>query len=263
MPVPVPPGRLMPGAEPYAHDGGTVAVLLCHGFTGSPQALRPWGEQLAEAGFTVRVPRLPGHGTSWQQLNRTRWPDWYARVDEELRALRGSGHAVVVAGLSMGGALALRLAQEHGPDVAGVVLVNPAVRLTDRRLRAVPLLRHVVSSAAGVASDIHRPGVTEVAYPRVPLHALHSMLAMTRVVARDLPSVDQPILLLRSLTDHVVPASSSALVISRVSSTDVTEVLLPHSYHVATLDEDAATILEHSVAFARRVGAAAAPAGRP
>lgn len=54
------------GAEPFVHDGSPeVGVLLCHGFTSTPATMRPWGEYLAEAGFTVRCPRLPGHGTSW------------------------------------------------------------------------------------------------------------------------------------------------------------------------------------------------------
>ena len=243
----------MPGAEPYAADGGDVAFLLCHGFTGCPQSLRPWAEHLAAAGFTVRLPRLPGHGTRWEEMNRTQWPDWYAGVDTEFRALRRSHRAVVVGGLSMGGALALRLAIEHGTDVAGLVLVNPAVKVEDRRLAAVPVLRHLVPSMPGIGSDIKKPGETELAYDRTPLHALHSMLGAYREVVRDLPEVTQPVLLLRSSADHVVPASSSALVLSRISSTDVTEVHLDDSYHVATLDNDAPKMVGASVDFAHRL----------
>jgi len=243
----------MPGAEPYTADGGDVAFLLCHGFTGCPQSLRPWAEHLADEGFTVRLPRLPGHGTRWEDLNRTQWADWYAGVDSEFRALRRSHRAVVVGGLSMGGALALRLAIEHGPDVAGLVLVNPAVKADDRRLVAVPVLRHLVPSMPGIGSDIKKPGEAELAYARTPLHALHSMLGSFRDVVRDLPEVTQPVLLLRSPQDHVVPATSSALVLSHISATDVTEVLLDDSYHVATLDNDAQTIFSASADFARRL----------
>jgi len=74
---------VLPGAEPFAHDGSSdIGVLLCHGFTGTPQSLRPWGDHLAAEGFTVRCPLLPGHGTRWQDLNRTGWHDWYGRLDE-------------------------------------------------------------------------------------------------------------------------------------------------------------------------------------
>src|SRR3712207_6381224 len=102
---------LFPGAEPFAAEGGSVGVLLCHGFTGSPRSMRPWGEYLGAAGLTVALPRLPGHGTTWQELGRTRWEDWYAEVDRELADLRRRCASVFVMGLSMGGTLALRLAE--------------------------------------------------------------------------------------------------------------------------------------------------------
>ena len=245
----------MPGAEPFAADGGDVAFLLCHGFTGCPQSLRPWAEHLAAAGFTVRLPRLPGHGTSWPELNLTRWPDWVSTVDGEFRALRRSHRSVIVGGLSMGAALALRLAVEHGGDVDGLVLVNPLAKLEDRRLVAVPLLRHLVPSMVGIGSDIKKPGEKELAYDRTPLHALNSMMAGCRDLVRDLREVTQPVLLLHSPEDHVVPPSSTALVLARISATDVTEVLLEDSYHVATLDNDAPTIFSASVDFARRLTA--------
>jgi carboxylesterase len=252
---------LLPGAEPYASDGGDVGVLLCHGFTGCPQSLRPWAEHHAAAGLTVRLPRLPGHGTTWRELDVTRWDDWYACVDTALHELSGRCRAVVVAGLSMGGALALRLAEEHGPAVSGVVLVNAAVRLDDWRLAALPVLRRLRPSIPGIASDIAKPGVREVAYDRTPLGALASMLSGYQDVVRDLPEVSQPLLVLRSAVDHVVPASSTALVLQRVSSTDVTERVLERSFHVATLDHDADLIAEESLAFVERVTALPAPVG--
>ena len=75
---------VMPGAEAFRHDGGGTGVLLCHGFTGSPHSLRPWAEYLAAAGLSVSLPRLPGHGTTWHEMARTRWGDWYAELDRAL-----------------------------------------------------------------------------------------------------------------------------------------------------------------------------------
>ncbi|MFJ4940988.1 alpha/beta hydrolase, partial [Streptomyces pseudovenezuelae] len=120
---------VLPGAEPFRHEGGEAGVLLCHGFTGSPQSLRPWAQHLAEHGLTVSLPLLPGHGTRWQDMALTGWQDWYAEVDRELRALTERCTSVFVAGLSMGGTLALRLAAKHGDAVRGVVVVNPANRM--------------------------------------------------------------------------------------------------------------------------------------
>jgi carboxylesterase len=243
---------ILPGAEPFNHDGSDVGVLLCHGFTGTPQSLRPWAEYLAERGYSVRLPLLPGHGTTWQEMNHTRWEDWYACVDSAFRELHESCERVVVCGLSMGGALALQLAQGHGPRISGLVLVNPAVKFDDPRTLLLPVLKHVVGSLGAIGNDIKKEGVTELAYTRTPLKAAHSQLVAWQSVVRDLPEVTQPVLLLRSPQDHVVPASSSALILSRISSRDVTEILLEDSYHVATIDNDAPRIFDESAKFIER-----------
>ncbi|MFF8956997.1 alpha/beta hydrolase [Streptomyces sp. NPDC014894] len=243
---------VLPGAEPYRHEGGEVGVLLCHGFTGSPQSLRPWAEYLAERGLTVSLPLLPGHGTRWQDMQLTGWQDWYAEVDRELRELLARCSAVFVFGLSMGGALTLRLAAKHGDAVRGVVVVNPANKVHGAAAAALPVLRHLVRSTAGVANDIAKPGAREVGYERVPVRAAHSLRNLLRLVDAELPQVTQPMLLLHSPQDHVVPPADSARVLGRVSSTDVKEVLLEQSYHVATLDHDAERIFEESYAFVGR-----------
>lgn len=152
-------------------------MLLVHGFTGTPQSMRPWAEHLADAGFVVSLPRLPGHGTHWKELNTTAWTDWYACVDAAFAALRERCERcerVFLAGLSMGGALSLRLAEQHGDEVAGLVLVNPAINITDPRMRILPVLRHVVPSLAAIGNDVADPSATEIAYDRNPLQALYS-----------------------------------------------------------------------------------------
>ena len=251
---------VLPGAEPFAVDSGDVGVVVCHGFTGSPQSMRPWAQALAREGYSVRLPLLPGHGTSWQDMNRTTWQQWYAEVDQAFSELHGRCAQVFVTGLSMGGTLALRLAEQHGAEVAGLVLVNPAVHIQDRRLLALPVLRRVTASQPGIGSDIKRSGVTELAYDRLPLHALASSLRLYADVTANLGRVTQPLLLLHSAVDHVVAPSNSATVLAGVSSRDVTEIVLEDSYHVATLDNDAERIEKESVAFIARLSAPAADA---
>jgi carboxylesterase len=245
----------MPGAEPYRHEGGETGVLICHGFTGTPQSMRPWAQYLAGRGLTVSLPLLPGHGTRWQDMQATGWPDWYAEVDRELRALLDTCSQVFVCGLSMGGTLALRLAEKHGAAVSGLVLVNPSVKADGIPIKAVPVLRHVLPSAPGIASDIAREGSSELGYSRVPLRALHSLTGFWPLVRAALPQVTQPLLLLHSKADHVVHPSNSALVLGKISSTDVTERVLERSYHVATLDHDDERIFAESYAFIERLSA--------
>lgn len=244
---------VLPGAEPYRHEGGEVGVLLCHGFTGSPQSLRPWAEYLAERGLTVSLPLLPGHGTRWEDMQITGWQDWYAEVERELRVLLDRCERVFVFGLSMGGALALRLAAKHGDAISGLVLVNPGNKVHGLAAHALPVARHLIPSTKGIASDIAKPGSKELGYDRVPLHAAHSLRRFFRLVDAELPQVTQPLVVLHSPQDHVVPPADSARVLSRVSSTDVREILLEQSYHVATLDHDADRIFEESHTFIGRL----------
>lgn len=242
---------LMPGAEPFDLPGGPVGVLLCHGFTSTPQSLRPWGEHLAAAGFTVRCPLLPGHGTRWQDANASTEEDWYDELSAALDDLRGRCSSVVVAGLSMGGTLALRLAQRRPDDVAALVLVNPSL-LTERRdARLLPLLARLTPAWAPVAGDIKKPGSTELAYPRLPTRAALALRRLWAAVRADLGSVRAPLLVFRSVTDHVVEPASTRVLLAGVGSTDTTEVLLHDSHHVATLDNDAPMLFARSVEWIR------------
>ena len=244
---------LMPGAEPFHHEGGPVGVLLVHGFTGTPQSLRGWAEALAEAGLSVALPRLPGHGTSVTEANLTHWQDWYAEVERHLALLRERCEDVFVMGLSMGGTLSIRLAEEHGDEIAGLVLVNPSL-LTKRPDRfLLPVLRRVKPTYPGIASDIKAPGVTELAYDQIPLKAAYQLSKLWQVTRADLAKVTQPILLLRSTEDHVVEPDSARLLLAKVASADVREVLLEDSFHVATLDNDFPLIVSESLDFVRRL----------
>jgi carboxylesterase len=249
---------LLPGAEPFRHEGGEVGVVLSHGFTGCPHSMRPWAEHLAKRGLTVSLPLLPGHGTRWQDMQHTTWHDWYAAIDREIRSLSERCRKVFVFGLSMGGGLALHAAARHGDAVAGVALVNPSVRADQKLIAAVPVLRHLVPSVDGIKGDVAKEGVEEAGYTRVPLHALYSLTRFWKTVREELPQVTQPVLLMRSPQDHVVSPENSGIVLARISSADVTEVVLERSYHVATLDHDAERIFESSWDFVRRLAPQAA-----
>lgn len=104
--------QIVQGAESYMLEGGDHGVLLIHGFTGSPGELKLLGEYLHLGGFSVLGVRLPGHGTTPAELNKTEWPDWYAAVQDSYRSLSASCSRVSVVGLSMGGLLAMKLAAE-------------------------------------------------------------------------------------------------------------------------------------------------------
>jgi carboxylesterase len=246
---------VLPGAEPFSAPGGPNGALVLHGFTGNPQSMRGLAEAFAGAGFAVELPLLPGHGTAIEDMLGTDWGDWSSAAEASYQELAGRCERVVVAGLSMGGTLTLWLAERH-PEIAGIVLVNPAVEPPAESFRE--MLRGILDSGnptmPAVGNDVADPSQTELAYDATPVAPLLSMLEADDEIAALLGSIECPVLLMNSPQDHVVPPSSSEMVAERVSG-PLERVTLERSYHVATLDYDKDEIERRAVEFARKVTA--------
>ena len=249
-----------PFSSAASGSGPRVGVVLSHGFTGSPHSMRTWAQALAAAGFAVRMPLLPGHGTNWQDLARTRWLQWHRALDEAYLELDAECDLVVAAGQSMGGALALRIAATR--PVAGVVLVNPALLVDDPRAPLAGFLKLVMKSTPSIGNDILKPGMDEGAYPRTPVAAAHELNRMFKDTVRLLPRITAPVQVYRSTVDHVVSDASIAVLRRGLTHSSMDLVRLENSYHVATMDNDAAQIFEGSVDFVRRIASAAAQDAR-
>ena len=241
---------MSPEAAPFAADGGPVGVLVLHGFTGSPRTVRPWAECLAEAGLTVRVPLLAGHGADWRALAKTGWTDWYKDAERAFTELYSRCEQVFVAGISMGGCLTLRLAETQGDRVSGVVIVNPSLAGDNPLIPLTPVLKYVVRAIPSIGGDIKKPGVQEGAAKKTPVASVATLPAMWKTTAAELASVTQPVLVYRSTVDHVVGPASMKVLTSALPGAEVR--MLADSYHVATLDNDASEIFDGTLAFIQK-----------
>ncbi len=246
-----------PLSSPFTGSGPRIGVVVSHGFTGSPHGVRDWALALAAEGYAVRMPLLPGHGTSWQDLARTRWTDWHKALDEAYLDVAAECDHVIVAGLSMGGALALRLAATR--PVAGAVLVNPGLVIDDPRAPLAGLLKFVIASTPSIADDILKPGVDEGAYARTPVAASYELHKMFKDTLRLLPGITAPVRVFRSDVDHVVSESSVAALRWGLRNAPLEVIRLKNSYHVATLDHDAPDIFRGTAAFVESVVATGNP----
>lgn len=244
---------LLEGAEPIRIEGNRTGILLVHGFTGTPQGMADWAKYLAEFGYSVSVPRLPGHGTSLKECNRTTWQDWYAEVSRAFDELRASCDQVFVFGLSMGGTLSLHLAAERGDQIAGLTLVNPSVFTTRPDRHLLPLLAKIVPAWPGISNDIKKDGVTELAYDKIPVKAAYSLNQLWQIVRPEVAKINQPLLIFTSTDDHIVETENSEYVLEHANSVDRHQEILHNSYHVATLDNDAELIFEQSRKFVERL----------
>lgn len=243
---------VLPGAEAQSWSGGPHGALVLHGFTGSPQSMRGLARAFADAGFTVELPLLPGHGTAVEDMVTTTWADWTAAAEAAYADLSSRTDAVVVAGLSMGGTLTAWLAARH-PEIAGIVCVNPAISPQPELAAALlPLVEAGETMIEGIGNDIAKEGVEELAYRMTPLAPLLSMGSAIEELQARLADISCPVLVMTSPQDHVVPPASSDHLAATVAG-PVERVTLERSYHVATLDHDAPLIEAEAVAFAQRV----------
>ncbi len=238
---------------PYAHDGGSTGILFCHGFTGSPASMRPWAEFMARHGYSVRLPLLPGHGTSWREMRTTSWERWYAVERDAFAELRKRCDRVFIFGLSMGGTLTLRLAEQLGDEVAGIGVVNALVNTLHPAAPLAPALQYVVPSLKSIGNDIKRPGMNEHCYERMPVRAFVELIDLCRDVEQNINLVTQPTIVFTSLEDHLVNPVNSQWITEHIASDDVASLVLENSYHVATLDYDDEVIFNAALKFVQRL----------
>ncbi len=240
---------VLAGAEEFSLGSGRVGALLLHGFTGSPQSMRGLGEFLADNGLRVVAPRLPGHGTTWQDCNASTAEQWTDAVEEGFARLAAETAEVFVVALSFGASLAVELIARHPDQIAGLVTLAGFVQTKDPRRFLAPVLSRVIKSLPGVSNDIADPEYRELAYDRVPTVASAHMLRVLKAARAKLPQVTCPVLVMHARNDHTVAPWNAELIYNGVGSTDKSIVWLERSYHVITLDLERDDVFRHTLEF--------------
>lgn len=244
---------VLPGAEAFSHRGNASGVLVLHGFTGNPTSMRPIAERAAAAGYSVELPRLPGHGTTVEDMMTTTWADWTKTAEQAYDELAERCERVAVVGLSMGGGLAAYIAEER-PSVVGCVLINPLVKPPTPEMYdgLVALLDAGVASIDSIGSDVKKEGAIESSYDATPLAPAKSLFEGVALVHENLSQITAPVLLLSSREDHVVTSDNGDDLVTGVSGS-IERVWLEDSYHVATIDNDQELVESLTMDFLARV----------
>lgn len=232
------------GAESFFLPGGSIGILICHGFNATPQSVRYLGEGFSQYGYTVYAPRLTGHGTSIHDMETATYHDWMANVTNAYLLLKQTCRHVFVIGQSMGGALVLDLASKVSCD--GVLTINAALSVPEYEKLAHQTEPKFIAEGT---PDINDTQATEIIYEQIPLTAIHQLLNLMKITKQQVPLVTSPIMIFVSPEDHVVPAYCSYDIFDSVTSSEKELIPLHHSYHVASLDYDKNQIIKHTVAF--------------
>ena len=233
----------------FAVDGDGPGCLLLHGFTGTPAEMRPLGERLAERGYAVRAPLLPGHGVRVEDLAPTSWGDWFAAALVAWQDLGRQNRTRAVVGLSMGALLALHLAHERATEVGAVVALAPAIRLRDQKsaeaalwLRRLPWLprRFEIVPKRRKGPEVAR---LTPAYDEIPLRALGSMIELQRVVRAELAEIVTPTLILEGALDTTISPTAATEVEAGLGSPVKRRMSFAASGHIMTEDADAPAVI--------------------
>ncbi|MCD4820184.1 MAG: alpha/beta fold hydrolase [Candidatus Cloacimonetes bacterium] len=239
--------------QPFSNvSQNDIGILLIHGFTSTTSSMMYLAEQFSKEGYNVELPRLSGHGTHWQDLDNVVFEDWINDLEEALDILKKRSSKIFLCGLSLGGALAVRLTQKQN-FFKGIILINHACVFTNPKFWFVPILKHIIPSVPAVANDIKDPNSKEIAYTKTSLKGLFQLLRLIKTIKKDLFKITCPILIFKSKEDHVIPIKSATYTMKMINSKQKELIWLENSYHVATLDFDKDVIMKKSIEFVRQL----------
>ena len=236
----------MPGAEPFLFSGNNTGVLLIHGFTGSPTAMRGLGQYLNQTkGYTTLGIRLPGHGTDVDDLRRPGWRDWVAAVEDGLNLLSDITERIFVAGISMGGVLTLLAASRYSFQGA-IALSTPYGLTNDWRL-------HLIRPLSLFVHKIKKPGevgiAAEASYRYFVPDAIVEATQLAKRMQAGLPEINMPVLLIQSHGDTVIEPNALDILSEHLVTQHKETLWLEKSGHVITLDVEHETVFNRVAEF--------------
>lgn len=248
--------KVLEGAEPFQYEGNDVGVLVIHGFTGTTQSMRYLGEGLHKKfGFSVVGPRLPGHGTSPDDMETTGYLDWLGEAERALHELSARKSKVFVTGLSMGGTLTLNLAGRFPKEVLGIAPIAAATSMAGGAMFDVLMMNPGPKRLPGIGSDLKTKDIVELAYKETPVACIGEIIKLVAITRSMLDRVQCPSLVIHGREDHVVPPNNAMEIVNGISSDDVRLLWLNHSYHVATIDNDKDLIVDRVGGFFKELSA--------
>lgn len=240
--------------RPFTHRGGDCGVLLVHGFTGTCAHMLPLARELATRGYTVRTINLPGHATTEDDMAKATWQQWLHAAKQASYEMMQEVRVFTIAGLSMGGVLALLVAEQMKVDVCVPISAPTAVKNHALPLAglAAPFLPRI---AWGEATERHRhiDKVYDFGYSGFPTVKGADLNRLIKMANRNLFNIQCPILCVQSDGDETIWAGSADRILESVSSKVRQKLWLHDMPHVVTLTPEYMTIADAMDKLIQRV----------
>ncbi len=222
-----------PGNLPFMlrPQHATTAALLVHGFTGTPWEMRPLADFLAKAGIASLAVRLPGHGTTPEDLAGRRWQEWLRSVEDGYQVLNGEFTSVFGMGMSTGCLLLLTLAATE--RFSGLVLFSPYLRILHKLAPCagwIRWLRPYYLKPSGEEYQIRY-------YNRKPVAGIHQINLLVKSLKPRLSEINCPVMAFNAEDDRTVDAKSSFELMRLMNSrVKIHGMYGPDVPHVMTLE---------------------------
>jgi len=234
-------------AKEFFYPGSKTGILLIHGFTGSPSEMRYLGEYLKDKGFTVNGVLLKGHGTTIQDMNKTSYKDWIKSAEQGYLKLIDECDEIFVVGFSMGGALALHLAQKY--DIKGIISLSTPIRILNRQYYIAMLVKYFKFIIGKQQKIVKQKDPFIISYDKTPIKCMVSLMQLINLVKADLHKIEKPILIMQSYGDGTVHPSSANFIYNRIASIDKSIIFLHNSGHVITCDIEKEQVFDEVHSF--------------
>lgn len=233
-------------------EAGPIGVFLSHGYTATTAEVRLFAKRLHEKGFSVAGPLLAGHGTRPEDLNRVTWQDWVASGEQVYQQLKSHCEHVFVGGESMGGLVALMLANRH-TEVSGVMLYAPAIQLNISTVDKIKL--HLGSSFMPYAKReaMDASDKWQGYDPELPTKGIIQLFRFQDAVRKILPAIAQPIVVFQGRNDSTVASQAGDIILNRVCSTLKEHYWMAGSSHPILLEDELDAVTDLSLRFIENV----------
>jgi carboxylesterase len=234
--------------ELYIKGDRNEAVLLLHGYTGSPHDMYYLGKELNKGGFTVYIPRLPGHGTNSQDFLNSNWHDWLRKSLESYLNLKSYYEKVYVIGLSMGGVLTALIAEKFEPEK--IVLAAPAFIATDWRIKLTPFFKYFIKKVPKnnppVFEDERLNYLAQQYWNYDWPSKAADLYKLQKMATKNLSKITSDTFIILSKKDEAVPFYVKDLIENNIKSKK-TFLILENSGHVVVNDSEREKVAQETL----------------
>jgi len=234
--------------EEYFFKGNETGCLLIHGFSSTPAELRELGEKLIAEGYSVYGVKLAGHGTTLEDFENSKYEHWINSATEAYNKLKSSCSKIYVIGHSMGGVLALNIAENHPVD--RLVLLAPALVTKDKTALLVPILKHFMKYKQWAPTERPKEETKYLlGYGKIPLACVHELSKLQRITKAKLSNIDKPLLIIHSKKDNAIDGKGIEIIERSVTSKEIKKVFLNKCGHNITVEREKETVFKEVLDF--------------